>query len=129
MSGWVRLTGLAAFCCLWGFLGSVAGIYAFGHQTKGDPGPPGPRGEVGAQGPAGPRGPALHTVSTGHGHDVDAQLRTLLRRIAALEISGPGHSGGCERLPVQVVTDVRLDTFGTPPRLATRTVTMCSNFP
>ena len=129
MSGWVRLTGLAVFCCLWGFIGSIAGIYALGHQTKGDPGPPGPRGEAGAQGPAGPRGPIMHTSSTKFGRDVDAQLRALHRRVAALESSGPDGDGGCNRYPVQVVTDVRLNTFGSPPRIDTRTVTMCSNFP
>lgn len=52
---WLKAAGLAAFCVVWGFVGSLGAIWLTGDELEGDRGP---RGYVGQEGPEGPSGPA-----------------------------------------------------------------------
>lgn len=66
MKRWVRWCVLAVFCALWGFVGTLAGVWVLADHVRGGQGAPGTHGAAGApgrpgadgaQGQPGPRGP------------------------------------------------------------------------
>lgn len=113
MAKWLRIAGLAAFCLLWGFLGSVGAIALTADSLRGEQGPagepghPGSVGPVGPAGRAGPRGPSGAT-------EVQPELAALDSRLRQLELV----SGQTCLRTVDVLTDLRVTPgIGTEPIL------------
>lgn len=77
MAQWIRWSGLALFCAVWGFVGTIGGVWVMADQLAGDRGATGSAGVQGPSGPPGPRG-------------ADADLSDISRQIAAIE-AGTGN--------------------------------------
>lgn len=57
---WIKIAGLAAFCTVFGFVGSLGAVAVMGDELQGDQGP---RGFTGPEGDEGPTGPPATTPS------------------------------------------------------------------
>jgi hypothetical protein len=133
-----RLTGLAAFCLIFGFLGSLGGLWVMNGHLRGPQGQPGASGVAGPAGPPGARGSAgkvslpanvanLNNVLT----NLETEQRELSDRVQALETpgatrTGPGTSGVAagDCMPTQVVTDVE-QGYSTAEPFIVRKLTVC----
>lgn len=62
----LKATALAAFCLVWGFVGSLGAVWVMGDELEGDRGPRGLEGERGFAGEQGPPGEPAEDLSGGY---------------------------------------------------------------
>jgi hypothetical protein len=122
----MRWVGLAVFCAVFGFVGSVGGIKLMADELRGEQGPaglPGIIGPPGEQGPVGATGPAGDISSLeSRVALVRTSLNKLTPRVNALEtkVDTPPPAAGCEAgTPVEVVTSATLTKAGRNLSLST----------
>lgn len=126
---WVKWSGLALFCALWGFVGTLAGVWVMADQVRGERGPAGPQGSPGAQGEVGPP-PDMSEVTDEvetFMSMIEGSTANLNRRLEALEHESVSLTTfGCTAADPSVVTDVGLvPGIGYDPFLSVRRTNVC----
>lgn len=103
------------FCALFGFVGTIGGLWVMADQLQGDPGPPGPVGEIGDQGPPGDveRSPVIAELKAFDASTFDV-IREFADRMEVVENQDyTVTSFGCLTFGgTRVVTAVRVSPFG-----------------
>lgn len=85
---WLKWLGIASFCAVWGFVGSVAAVWVMADVLRGEPGPVGAQGTpgpIGAPGPAGPQGEAGRNANDATLFALKSQGGSLERRLDDVE--------------------------------------------
>ena len=120
----MRWVALAAFCAVFGFVGSVVGIRLMADDLRGEQGPPGVPGLVGPEGEQGIQGEAGTPGDISSLESRIALVRTsvnkLTPRVKDLEAKVATPSTACEPgTPTEVVTSAQLTKAGKNVSLST----------
>ena len=121
----MRWVALAAFCAVFGFVGSVVGVRLMADDLRGEQGPPGVSGLVGPQGDQGIQGEAGTPGDVSSLESRIALVRTSLNkltpRVKDLEakVATPPPAGCEPGTPTEVVTNAQLTKAGKNVSLST----------
>ena len=110
MGRFVRLIGLAAFCLVFGFIGSLGGLWVLNGHLRGARGPAGPAGVAGPVGPTGARGPAFQSTVPHLANvimNLENEDRLLSSKLSTLEQAGTVPAAQTSCVPTPVVADVQ----------------------
>lgn len=134
MGSLARWAGLAGFCIVLGFVGSLGGLWVMHGHLHGERGPAGEPGVAGPVGPKGPRGSAGKVAIPSNVAHLDNVLRNLETgqndlsdKIAALEDATGLQPATVDQscVPTKVVTDVQWNRFDQNFPLNVSTAMIC----